>query len=220
VHPQGVTGAGSSHHHVISAVAVANTFIKDFSVSQATSATAKHRHQMNATSSSTPDLHHHIQGPTGGGGAHQHEVTGTVGNVVSDVSHTHNLAGGLTDYVYISGDFKHGHVIPDSDTAGGEARGIVSEGTHNLHVVATEPGETVSVQYGIHEIAAGTTLELLVNSEVVASNYVGAQTDIRIDGYLSTGNNTVEIRPIVGENGKKGSCTVLATGVFFVEAKK
>jgi hypothetical protein len=96
----------------------------------------------------------------------------------------------------------------------------VAEGAHSDHTIVTEAAADIDLTFGIHEEAAGTTLELLVNSEVVASSYVGDQTDIRIDGYLSTGNNTVEIRPIVGENAKKGSCTTLATGIFFIEAKK
>jgi hypothetical protein len=198
-HAQGATGAGSSHHHVISAVAVANAFIKDFSVSEATSGAGS--------------SHVHTQGATGAGSEHYHELATTLYEVIDPDT----LWGTFDLGVAANEDPAHIHTInyvADHPHTG------VAEAAHSDHIVTTEPGEPVEVQYGIHEEAAVTTLELLVNSEVVASNYVGDQTDIRIDGYLSTGNNTVEIRPIVGENAKKGSCTILATGIFFIEAKR
>jgi hypothetical protein len=148
---------------------------------------------------------------TGSGTSHRHDyplASGTAFDYVRDP---------ITTYVILDTDLDHIHthalIVAHNDHL------VASQAGESL-TVATEPGESVTVEYGIHEIAAGTTLELLVNSEVVASSYVGDQTNIRIDGYLSSGNNTVEIRPIVGENGKKGSCTILASGTLFLEAKK
>jgi hypothetical protein len=159
-------------------------------------------------------------------GSHDHLNTGLSTGVGTLHRHSYPLASGtafkfvrdpVTTYVVLDTDLDHIHthslIVAHNDH-------LVSSQAGESLTVPTEPGESVTVEYGIHEIAAGTTLQLLINSEVVASSYVGDQTDIRIDGYLSTGNNTVEIRPIVGENTKKGSCTILAAGIFFIEAKK
>ena len=156
--------------------------------------------------------HTHTQDPTGGGGAHHHTLPTSAQEL-----YVKPISAKLTITLTGDDDPAHIHTI---NTVTAHPHTGVAEGPHSDHVVTTEPGESVQIEYGIHEEAAGTTLELLVNSEVVASNYVGDQTDIRIDGYLSTGNNTVEIRPVVGENAKKGSCTTLASGIFFIEAKK
>jgi hypothetical protein len=75
------------------------------------------------------------------------------------------------------------------------------------------------MNYGIHEEAAGTVLELLINSEKVGE-YSGAQTEIRVDGYLTSGTNTIEIQPIPTETSKKGSATISGSGILFIEPKK
>jgi len=159
------------------------------------------------------DTHWHLNTglSTGAGTSHRHDyplASGTAYDYVRDP---------ITTYVVLDTDPDHAHT--HSLIAAHNDHLVASQAGESL-TVATEPGESVTVQYGIHEVAAGTTLELLVNSEVVASSYVGDQTDIRIDGFLSTGNNTVEIRPIVGENGKKGRCTIVSSAILFVEAKK
>jgi hypothetical protein len=92
---------------------------------------------------------------------------------------------------------------------------IPAEPAHSDHLIVTEPGFSLDVDYGIHEEPAGTTLELLVNDEKVGE-YTTGQTEIRIDGYLNSGNNTVKLQPIVGAN-KKGGATIWATGMLFIE---
>jgi hypothetical protein len=154
--------------------------------------------------------HTHTQGVTGAGSTHGH----TISTHAVLLNYMRDIQLGI---VASDTEPDHAHTI---NYVGDHPHTGVAEPAHSDHVVTTEPGESVTVQYGIHEEAAGTTLELLVNSEVVASSYVGDQTDVRIDGYLSTGNNTVEIRPIVGENGKKGSCTIVSSAIVFIEAKK
>ena len=173
-------------------------------------------------SGSSGAAHTHNQGVTGTESAHTHSA-GTTG---AGSQHRHVLSTHAVALNYMR-DIQLGVAASTTEPAHNTTINSVADHTNPITseageslTVATEPGESVAVQYGIHEEAAGTTLELLVNSEVVASSYVGDQTDIRIDGYLSTGNNTVEILPIVGENGKKGSCTVLGAGIFFIEAKK
>ena len=95
---------------------------------------------------------------------------------------------------------------------------IPAEPAHSDHLIVTEPGFSLDVDYGIHEEPAGTTLELLVNDEKVGE-YATGQTEIRIDGYLNSGNNTVKLQPIVGAN-KKGGATIWATGILFFEPRK
>ena len=62
------------------------------------------------------------------------------------------------------------------------------------------------------------TLELLINDEKVGE-YTTPQTELRIDGYLSSGGNTVQLRPIVGQN-VKGGAEIQASGMLFVEPVK
>lgn len=96
---------------------------------------------------------------------------------------------------------------------------VAAEPAHSDHLIIVDPGAPMEIDYGIHEEAAGTVLELLVNSEKV-NEYSGDQTEIRIDGYLTTGANTVEIQPIASELGKKGGATIWGSGILFYEPKK
>jgi hypothetical protein len=96
---------------------------------------------------------------------------------------------------------------------------IPAEPAHNDHLIVIEPGSALDISFGIHEEAAGTVLELLINGEKIGE-YEGAQTEIRIDGYITSGNNSVEIQPIESETNKKGSATIKASGILFIEPKR
>jgi hypothetical protein len=111
----------------------------------------------------------------------------------------------------------HGHAgvteLPHNDHS------IPAEPAHEDHIIVTEPGGSVDISFGVHEEAAGTVLELLINNNVI-DEYSGDQTEIRVDGYLSSGTNTIEIQPVAAETGKKGSATISASGILFIEPKK
>jgi hypothetical protein len=94
-----------------------------------------------------------------------------------------------------------------------------AEPTHSDHIYPAIADFALDMMFRIFEIAGGTTLELLVNEEKVGE-YDGPQTDIRIDGYLTTGNNTIKIQPIEAEVGKKGSATITGNGIMFIEPKR
>jgi hypothetical protein len=89
---------------------------------------------------------------------------------------------------------------------------------HEDHTIATEPGTAIDLIYGIVEIEGGTTLELFVNAEKVGE-YATPQTELRIDGYLHKGANTVQLQPIEGQN-VKGSAEIQSAGLLFVEPVK
>lgn len=94
-----------------------------------------------------------------------------------------------------------------------------AEPAHNDHLYPAIPDFALNMIFRIFELMGGTTLELLVNEEKVGE-YDGPQTDIRIDGYLTTGSNTIEIQPIEAEVGKKGSATITGNGIMFIEPKR
>jgi hypothetical protein len=94
---------------------------------------------------------------------------------------------------------------------------IPAELPHSDHAVTNEAGGSLDIDYAIHEVAGNTDMELLVNGESVGIYATAPQTEIRIDGWLETGNNTVLLQPKVGENNKKGGATLSASGLLFVE---
>ena len=49
--------------------------------------------------------------------------------------------------------------------------------------------------------------------------YATPQTEVRIDGYMSNGNNVISLQPIVGMN-KKGGAVLSSTGTLFIEPKR
>ena len=113
-------------------------------------------------------------------------------------------------------ELDHGHTgIPE---AAHSDHVVAAESAHADHSIVGVAGASVETIYSIYEEAAGTTLELLVNDEKVGE-YSTAQTEIRIDGFMNTGNNTAALQPIVGEN-KKGGADIKANGVLFVEPVK
>ena len=95
---------------------------------------------------------------------------------------------------------------------------VPSEPAHDDHIVTTDPGSPLEILYGIHEEPGGSTMELLVNDEKVGQ-YTTAQTEIRIDGYLGSGSNTIKIQPIVGVN-TKGGATIWGSGTLFMEPRQ
>ena len=102
---------------------------------------------------------------------------------------------------------------------------------HDLDSVSTEPNHQHTVpnsnteadhahttDYGVHEEAGGTTLELYVNDVLVANNYVGDQTNINITGWVNTGSNTVKLQPITTDH-VKGRAEISASVQIFIESK-
>jgi hypothetical protein len=89
---------------------------------------------------------------------------------------------------------------------------------HADHLIAAVTGISVNLIYGIIEIAGGTTLELFINGEKIGE-YATPQTELRIDGYLHKGTNTVQLQPIEGQN-VKGSAEIQSSGLLFVEPIK
>jgi hypothetical protein len=167
--------------------------------------------------------HGHSIGSTGSGSAHQHPIQ--VGDALSrDYVHDPITISTFEITTEPAHDTSINDVAAHPHTGVAEPahsdHGITTESAHSDHTIVTQPAGDIDLTFGIHEEAAGTTLELLINSEVVASSYVGDQTDINVTGFCGSGNNTVEIRPIVGENGKKGSCTSVSSAIVFIEAKK
>jgi hypothetical protein len=124
----------------------------------------------------------------------------------TEADHTHTI-NSVADHTHTINS------VPDHPHTG------VAEPAHSDHVIATEAAGSVDLSYGIKEIAGSTIMELIVNGETVASNYNGDQTDIVITGYTSTGANTIEIQPAVGQN-HKGSANIDGKGTIFIEAKK
>jgi hypothetical protein len=175
-------------------------------------------------SGSSGAAHTHNQGVTGTESAHTH----TGGTTGQGTSHMHNLTcWGSTPYVtdawmehniWISDNESPAHAHTINLVAAHPHTGI-AEAAHSDHVIATEPAGSVDLNFGIKEIAGGTIMELIVNGETVASNYNGDQTDIVITGYTSTGANTIEIQPAVGQN-HKGGISMVGSAFIFLEAKK
>jgi hypothetical protein len=97
---------------------------------------------------------------------------------------------------------------------------IPAETPHSDHAIIDQAGGSLDIDYAIYEVAGNTDMELLVNGESVGIYATAPQTEIRIDGWLNTGNNTVLLQPKVGENNKKGGATMVASGLLFVEPVK
>jgi hypothetical protein len=108
--------------------------------------------------------------------------------------------------------------LHDAETQGEHPHTGVEYLGHEDHDIEPEEDFTLSIKYDIHEEPPGTTLELLVNGEKIGE-YTTPQSEIRIDGYLNTGNNVVELQPIVGQN-KKGGANISSSGLLFVEPQK
>jgi hypothetical protein len=181
---------------------------------------------------------HYVSGTTGSDGGHDHSI----GSTGAGSSHRHRIGYAaqydhyITDITFGTGtlwtseleDPAHIHdmvEVPDHSTPGvyhgpHTDHGIVQQAAHSNHVIFQAVDFALDVLYQIYEVAAGTVMELIVNGETVGSNYEGAQTDIRIDGYMQTGTNTVEIQPIATEVDKKGGATMKGDGILFIEPKK
>jgi hypothetical protein len=186
-----------------------------------------HYHSLGGSTGGISQSHVHTQGATG------------VGTVVDPLGHYHALAtemyyvidpttfgGYLTASVAANEDPAHIH--DGNEEADHDHQGVaeldhshitVAVVGHVDHAIPTESGAPLTIDYGIHEELAGTVLELVVNGEIVGE-YSGDQTEIRIDGYLTSGSQTIEIQPIASEVGKKGGASIWASGVLFVEPKQ
>jgi hypothetical protein len=203
-----------------------------------------HRHGVSATWSGGPDgTDYALNGLTNGtactsgycisdehyalfaNDVHDHLVT--VGNTDYDNPNAHieliehNTVSGISPYAFSEtsdAESVEGHIhtgIAELDHPHGTPA-IVG---HIDHGIVADAGGGVSTSYGIHEEPAGTVLELLINSEILGQ-YSGDQKEVRIDGYLTTGTNTIEIQPITSELNKKGSATIWGSGILFIEPKK
>jgi len=181
---------------------------------------------------------HYVSGVTASGGGHDH----TIGSTEAGSSHRHRIGYAeqydhyITDITFGTGnlwtsepeDPAHVHdmvEVPDHSTPGvyhipHTDHGIVQEVAHSNHVIFQAVDFALDVMYQIYEAAAGTVMELIVNGETVGSDYEGDQTDIRIDGFMQTGTNTIELQPISTETDKKGGATIKADGLLFIEPKK
>jgi hypothetical protein len=134
-------------------------------------------------------------------------------NAISEMSNNESPAH-IHDGVY---EPSHDHVGVYEGPHSDHATSAIP--AHGDHLIVTEPGISgLALIYSIHEEAPGTTLELLVNDEKIGE-YNTAQTEIRIDGYMNSGNNTIALQPIVGQN-KKGSAKISGNGLLFVEPRK
>ena len=170
-----------------------------------------------------------------GSGSHSHYLSGYTGytspNAYIETLPTHYVDS-LNPVIQVDEDtneedpaHKHTGVVGGDHDHPGVYEGphndhlIPAEPAHDDHVIVIEPGGALDIEYGIHEQAAGTVLELLINEEKVGE-YSGDQTEIRIDGFLSLGTNTVEIQPIAAETSKKGGATIWCSGILFIEPKK
>ena len=177
-------------------------------------------------SGSSGAAHTHSQGVTGSAGGHNHTITTATPNeraYVWDVD---------LDYVEWTseneGPIPHAHT--GVDYLGHDHDGIAepahsdhaipAEPPHTDHAITSQVGGSLSLDYDIYEVAGNTDMELLVNGESVGTYATAPQTEIRIDGWLNSGNNTIELQPKVGENNKKGGATLVASGLLFVEPVK
>ena len=151
--------------------------------------------------------------------------------VVKDLNlgSTCELGWCISSYTYVQAPtLNHMHNVP----VGAHAHSESTE-PHHWHVVGTdtepnhahsvpdsntEPDHEHTTDYGVHEEAGGTTLELYINDVLVANNYVGDQENINITGWVSKGTNTVKLQPIVGDN-VKGRAEMVGIAHVFIESK-
>jgi hypothetical protein len=180
--------------------------------------------------------------PCGGGNC----VTGVETHTVADQAHFHTNTGLDTDnatpaitlnafnatpltdidayaFSVMSDDdnpilFPTGHIHTGEEELDHPHAGIL-EAAHADHVIEVDVADPIDLLFDIHEIAGGTVMELIVNGEKVGE-YATAQNEIRIDGYLNTGSNTIELQPIVTEIDKKGGATIKSTAILFYEPRK
>lgn len=120
-----------------------------------------------------------------------------------EVNHDHDLSIGTEP--------NHNHSVPNANTEPDHDHTVPDSNTESDHDHTTD--------YGVHEEAGGTTLELYVNDVLVANNYVGNQENINITGWITTGYNTIKLQPIVGDN-VKGRAEISSLNTVFLENLK
>ena len=151
--------------------------------------------------------------------AHDHDNTGEPvhsHDITIEVAHAHSNPNTATKPA-------HAHSNPNTATKPAHAHNNPDTGTkpdhkHTVPDTSAEPGGEVTLKYGIYNAASGDALELLINDEKVG-DFVGSQTGINITGWVTTGNNSVELQPKISDN-VKGHASVSAIATVFLETLK
>ena len=239
-HPNPDTGSGSSHSHTNPATggpSSTTSVVQDLDYGEvcggaggscvsgtdpADVASPGHTHTQGDTGDESS--HTHSQGSTQSDGYHGHSLSATTDNFVYNVEgstdlwtssqhdgHPHGETYEIDHTHGVTYEDSHGHTVPDSSTE--------PDHEHAGGDTSTEPDHDHSVIYSIHYIPGGTTLELYVGDELVGNNYVGDQSGINITGWITTGSNSITLKPVVGDN-VKGRAKLSATATVFLENLK
>jgi hypothetical protein len=187
-------------------------------------ARASHWHpNTGKNSGSSGAAHTHNQGVTGSAGGHNHTITTATPN---ERAYIWDVDLGYVEWTSDNeGIVPHAHTGVDVNAhphAGiaepaHSDHAIPAETPHSDHAITSEAGGSLNIDYAIHEVAGNTNMELKINGESIGIYTTSPQTEIRIDGWLNSGSNTIELQPEIGENNKKGGATLVASGLLFVE---